>query len=83
VEKRQSLAAAALLALIIVEIFATVTAAVAILGIAGLLVFLNPLTGALSLLILAVQVLVDALLIAVILLLNTILTGLAIGVGGL
>lgn len=82
-EKRQSLAAAALLALIIVEIFATVTAAVAILGIAGLLVFLNPLTGALSLLILAVQVLVDALLIAVILLLNTILTGLAIGVGGL
>jgi len=83
VEKRQSLAAAALLALIIVEIFATATAAVAILGIAGLLVFLNPLTGALSLLILAVQVLVDALLVAVILLLNTILTRLAIGIGGL
>ena len=82
-EKRQSLAAAALLALIIVEIFATATAAVAILGIAGLLVFLNPLTGALSLLILAVQVLVDALLVAVILLLNTILTRLAIGIGGL
>jgi hypothetical protein len=69
--------------LIIVEIFATITAAVAILGLAGLLLFINPLTGALAALILAVEVLVDALLIAVIVLLDTLLTGLAIGIGGL
>jgi hypothetical protein len=82
-EKRQIVAVGVLLALIIVEIFATITAAIAVLGLAGLLLFINPLTGALAVLILAVEVLVDALLIAVIVLLDTLLTGLAIGIGGL
>ncbi|KAI0589018.1 Tymo-45kd-70kd domain-containing protein [Pyrenophora tritici-repentis] len=82
-EKRQLIAVRALLALIIVEIFATVTAAVAILGLAGLLVFLNPLTSALSLLILAVQLVLDVVLVSVIALLNSLLTALALGVSGL
>lgn len=83
VAKRQLAELGALLALIIVELFATIAGAIAILGLAGLLVFLNPLTGALAALILAVEVLVDALLIAVIVLLDTILTSLALGLGGL
>ncbi|CAA9963206.1 hypothetical protein CFE70_006627 [Pyrenophora teres f. teres 0-1] len=82
-EKRQLIAVGALLALIIVEIFATITAAVAILGLAGLLVFLNPLTSALSLLILAVQLVLDVVLVGVIALLNSLLTALALGVSGL
>ncbi|EMD63907.1 hypothetical protein COCSADRAFT_144437 [Bipolaris sorokiniana ND90Pr] len=81
--KRQAIAIAALLSLIIVEIFATVTAAVAILGLAGLLVYLNPLTGALSALILAVQLVLDVVLIGVIALLNGLLTSLALGLSGL
>ncbi|KAJ4336458.1 hypothetical protein N0V95_008598 [Ascochyta clinopodiicola] len=83
VEKRQLIAVGALLALIIVEIFATVTAAVAILGLAGLLVFLNPLTAALSLLILAVELVLDVVLVGVIALLDSLLTALALGVSGL
>ncbi|KAF2794199.1 hypothetical protein K505DRAFT_417280 [Melanomma pulvis-pyrius CBS 109.77] len=83
VAKRQLVEVGVILALILVELFATIAGAIAILGLAGLLVFLNPLTSALALLILAVEVLVDALLIAVIVLLDTLLTGLAIGIGGL
>lgn len=82
-EKRQLIAVSAILALIIVEIFATVTAAVAILGLAGLLVFLNPLTGAISALILAVQLILDIVLVGVVALLNGLLTALALGVSGL
>ncbi|KAG9187613.1 hypothetical protein G6011_05484 [Alternaria panax] len=82
-EKRQLIAAGALLALIIVEIFATLTAAVAILGLAGLLVFINPLTSALSLLILAVQLVLNVALLGVSTLLNSLLTALALGLGGL
>ncbi|KAL1653685.1 hypothetical protein SLS61_003833 [Didymella pomorum] len=82
-EKRQLIAVSAILALIIVEIFATVTAAVAILGLAGLLIFLNPLTGAISALILAVQLILDIVLVGVIALLNGLLTALALGVSGL
>jgi hypothetical protein len=73
----------ALLALIIVEIFATITAAVAILGLAGLLIFINPLTGALSALILVVELVLDVVLVGVIALLDTLLTALALGVSGL
>ncbi|KAF3050858.1 hypothetical protein E8E11_009736 [Didymella keratinophila] len=82
-EKRQLIAVSAILALIIVEIFATVTAAVAILGVAGLLIFLNPLTGAISALILAVQLILDIVLVGVVALLNGLLTALALGVSGL
>jgi len=56
---------------------------VAILGLAGLLVFLNPLTSALSLLILAVQLVLNVVLVGVIALLNSLLTALALGVSGL
>ncbi|KAI4637361.1 hypothetical protein J4E83_000177 [Alternaria metachromatica] len=82
-EKRQLIAAGALLALIIVEIFATITAAVAILGLAGLLVFINPLTSALSLLILAVQLVLNVVLVGIIALLNSVLGALALGLSGL
>jgi hypothetical protein len=82
-EKRQLIAAGALLALIIVEIFATITAAVAVLGLAGLLVFINPLTSALSLLILAVQLVLNVVLVGVIALLNSVLAALALGLSGL
>jgi hypothetical protein len=82
-EKRQLIVAGALLALIIVEIFATITAAVAILGLAGLLVFINPLTSALSLLILAVQLVLNVVLVGVIALLNSVLGALALGLSGL
>ena len=82
-EKRQLIAAGALLALIIVEIFATITAAVAMLGLAGLLVFINPLTSALSLLILAVQLVLNVVLVGVIALLNSVLGALALGLSGL
>jgi hypothetical protein len=82
-EKRQLIAAGALLALIIVEIFATITAAVAILGLAGLLIFINPLTSALSLLILAVQLVLNVVLVGVIALLNSVLAALALGLSGL
>ncbi|OSS47928.1 hypothetical protein B5807_06405 [Epicoccum nigrum] len=82
-EKRQLIAVGALLGLIIVEIFATITAAVAILGLAGLLIFINPVTGAISALILAVQLVLDVVLVGVIALLNSLLTALALGVSGL
>ncbi|KAF2627075.1 hypothetical protein BU25DRAFT_491586 [Macroventuria anomochaeta] len=82
-EKRQLVAVGALLALIIVEIFATITTAVAILGLAGLLIFLNPLTGAISALILAVELVLNVVLIGVIALLDSLLTALALGVSGL
>jgi hypothetical protein len=73
----------AILSLIIVEIFATVAGAIAILGLAGLLIFLNPLTGALSALILAVQLILNVVLAGVIALLNGLLLSLALGVSGL
>ena len=83
-EKRQiGLTVGVLLSLIIVEIFATVGAAIAILGLGGLLVFLNPLTSALSLLIVTVQLVLDIVLLDVIALLNALLAGLASGVSGL
>ncbi|KAF1936339.1 hypothetical protein EJ02DRAFT_414200 [Clathrospora elynae] len=82
-EKRQLIAVGALLSCIIVEIFATVTAAVAILGLAGLLVFLNPLTSALSLLILTLELVLNIVLTTVIALLDSLLTALALGVSGL
>lgn len=55
----------------------------ALLGLGVLLVFLNPLTGGLRALLLAVEVLVDLLLIDVIVILDTLLTGLALTLGGL
>lgn len=84
VEKRQiGLTVGVLLSLIIVEIFATVGAAIAVLGLGGLLLFLNPLTTALTLLIVTVQIVLDVVLLDVIALLNGLLTGLALGVSGL
>jgi len=74
---------AAAISLLLVEVFATVSAAVALLGLTGLLSFLNPLTGGLGALILAVEVLVDFLLLDVTVLLDTLLTGLALALGGL
>jgi hypothetical protein len=82
-EKRQLIAVGALLAFIIVVIFATITAAVAILGLAGLLIFINPLTSALGLLILAVQLVLNVVLAGVIALLNSLLAALALGLSGL
>ncbi|KUJ18535.1 uncharacterized protein LY89DRAFT_732094 [Mollisia scopiformis] len=73
----------AAISLLLLEVFATIAAAVAALGLAGLLVFLSPLTGALGALILAVEVLVDFLLLDVTVLLDTLLTGLALALGGL
>ena len=81
--KRQLVAVGALLALIIVEIFATVGAAIAVLGLAGLLVFVNPLTASLSLLIVAVQLVLNVVLLGVIALLNSLLAALALGLSGL
>jgi len=52
-------------------------------GEGALLAFLNPLTGGLGALILAVEVLVDFLLLDVTVLLDTLLTGLALALGGL
>ncbi|KAE8445203.1 hypothetical protein EG329_013575 [Mollisiaceae sp. DMI_Dod_QoI] len=69
--------------LILVEVFATISSAVAVLGLTGLLSFLNPLTGSLGGLILAVEVLVDLLLLDVTVLLDTLLTGLGLALGGL
>ncbi|KAI8931453.1 hypothetical protein NX059_011780 [Plenodomus lindquistii] len=83
IEKRQIDAVTVLLTLIIVEIFATLAGAIAILGLAGLLIYINPLTGALAALILAVQVLLNVVLASVTLLLNTLLAGLALTIGGL
>jgi hypothetical protein len=84
VEKRQiGLTVGVLLSLIIVEIFATVGAAIGILGLGGLLIFLNPLTSALSLLIVTLQVVLNIVLLDVIVLLNALLTSLALGVSGL
>lgn len=82
-EKRQLIAVGAILALIIVEIFATAAGAIAILGLAGLLIFLNPVTGAIAALILAVQLLLNVVLAGVIALLNSLLLALALGVSGL
>lgn len=65
------------------EIFATVGAAIGILGLGGLLIFLNPLTSALSLLIVTLQVVLNIVLLDVIVLLNALLTSLALGVSGL
>jgi hypothetical protein len=81
--KRQLIAVGALLALIIVEIFATIGGAIAILGLAGLLVFINPVTGSLALLIVAVQVVLNVVLVGVIALLNSVLAALALGLSGL
>ena len=82
-EKRQLIAISALLGLIIIEVFATIAAAVGILGLAGLLIFINPVTGAISALILAVQLVLNVALIGVIALLNGLLTSLALGLSGL
>jgi hypothetical protein len=78
-EKRQLLTVGVLLGLIVVEIFATISGAVAILGLAGLLIYLNPLTGALAALIVAVQVILNVVLVGVLALLNGLLAGLALG----
>ncbi|KAK7190775.1 hypothetical protein DPSP01_006621 [Paraphaeosphaeria sporulosa] len=83
VEKRQVDTATVLLTLIIVEIFATIAGAIAILGLAALLIYINPLTGAIAALILAVQLLLNVVLASVTLLLNTLLAGLALTIGGL
>lgn len=83
VEKRQVLTVTVLLTLIIVEVFATIAGAIAILGLAALLIYINPLTGALAALILAVQLLLNVVLASVTLLLNTLLAGLALTIGGL
>jgi hypothetical protein len=84
-EKRQvgAIAIAALLGLIIVEIFATLGAAILVLGVGLLLVFTTPMVSSLSLLILTVQAVLDVALVGVITLLNTILTSLALGLSGL
>jgi hypothetical protein len=81
--KRQLIAVGALLGLIIIEIFATVGAAIAILGLGGLLIFINPVTGALVALIVVVQVVLNVVLLGVIALLNSLLAGLALGLSGL
>jgi hypothetical protein len=85
VEKRQDvlIGVAAILSLIIIEILATVGAAIAILGGAVLLVFTTPLTTSLAGLIIAVELILDVTLVGVIALLDTLLTGLALGVSGL
>jgi lysozyme family protein len=83
VEKRQVDTVTVLLTLIIVEIFATIAGAIAILGLAALLIYINPLTGAIAALILAVQLLLNVVLASVTLLLNTLLAGLALTIGGL
>ena len=85
VAKRQvgAIAVAALLGLIIVEIFATLGAAILVLGVGLLLVFTTPMVSSLSLLILTVQSVLNVVLLGVTTLLNTILTGLALGVSGL
>ncbi|QRC96913.1 hypothetical protein JI435_017960 [Parastagonospora nodorum SN15] len=84
-EKRQvgAIAVAALLGLIIVEIFATLGAAILVLGVGLLLVFTTPMVSSLSLLILTVQAVLNVVLLGVTTLLNTILTSLALGVSGL
>lgn len=82
-EKRQLVTVTALLGLIIVEIFATIAAAIGTLGLAALLIYINPVTGAISALILAVQLILNVALIGVIALLNGILTSLALGLSGL
>lgn len=85
VEKRQDflIGVAAILSLIIIEILATVGAAILILGGAVLLVFTTPLTTSLAGLIIAVELILDVTLTGVIALLDTLLTGLALGVSGL
>ncbi|KAH7411724.1 hypothetical protein DE146DRAFT_627763 [Phaeosphaeria sp. MPI-PUGE-AT-0046c] len=83
IQKRQLVTVGVLLGLIIVEIFATVGAAIAILGLAGLLVFINPLTASLSLLIVTVQIVLNVVLVGVIALLNSVLAALALGLSGL
>ena len=83
-EKRQDVVTAvtALLAIILLEIFATLTAAIAILGGALLVVFTTPLTTSLPLLILAVEGVLDVVLGGVTVLLNTLLTALALALSG-
>lgn len=83
VEKRQVDTATVLLTLIIVEVIATIAGAIAILGLAALLIYINPVTGALAALILAVQLILNVVLASVTLLLNTLLAGLALTIGGL
>lgn len=83
IQKRQLVTVGVLLGLIIVEIFATVGAAIAILGLGGLLIFINPLTASLSLLIVTVQIVLNVVLVGVIALLNSVLAALALGLSGL
>ncbi|CZS98443.1 hypothetical protein WAI453_005813 [Rhynchosporium graminicola] len=79
IEKRQlGIEVAVLLTAILLELFATLAVAIGVLGVTVLLIFLTPMTGGLSALILSVQLLLDTLLIGVVVLLNTLLTGLAI-----
>ena len=84
-EKRQdvAIAVAAILALIIVEILATVTAAVLVLGGALLVVFTTPLTTSLPLLVLAVQAELNVVLGGVTVILNTLLTSLAVALAAI
>jgi hypothetical protein len=83
-EKRQEAAiiVAVLLAAIFVEIIATLLGAIAILGGAVLIVFTTPLTAALPLLILAVEALLNVVLGGVTVLLDTLLTTLALALSG-
>ncbi|KAF1938830.1 hypothetical protein EJ02DRAFT_382926 [Clathrospora elynae] len=78
-DDRQFIAVGALLSCIIVEILATVSVSITILGRAGLLFCLNPLSSALSILVLNLKVALDIGLVDVIALLNSLLKGLALG----
>jgi hypothetical protein len=84
-EKRQigAIAIAALLGLIIVEVFATVGAAILVLGVGVLVIFTTPLTGSLTTLIVTIQVVLNVVLAGVVTLLNTILGSLALALSGL
>jgi hypothetical protein len=86
-EKRQvgaiAIAIAALLGLIVVKIFATVGAAIPVLGLGVLVIFTSSLTSILSWLIVTVQVVLNVVLARVITLLNTILGSLALALSGL
>ncbi|CAI6258427.1 unnamed protein product [Periconia digitata] len=83
VEKRQVDTATVLLTLIIIEVVATIAGAIAIFGVAALLIYINPVTGSLAALILAVQLILNVVLSSVTILLNTLLAGLALTIGGL
>jgi hypothetical protein len=71
------------IAALLLELSGTLNGIIAVLGLTGLLAFLNPLTSGLSGLILALALVVDGLLVAVGILLNTVLIGLSVALAGL